>query len=97
MRLSLYSRSWALVKEIEIESTYVPRIGEIIEAPKELATWLDGMTYLLVHQVRYFIDGNILYPMVACQATSSSETEATFAENRYQMLDHGGWIPSNKA
>jgi len=97
MRLSLYSKGWALVKEFEIESPYVPRIGEIIEAPQELIDSLDGMSYLLVHQVRYFIDNNSLYPIVACQAASSSEAEATFAENRYQMLDHGGWIPSNRA
>jgi hypothetical protein len=80
--IKVFSKNMALIKNVELETDAVPRIGEAI--------WLefDGMdsdVSYLIHDVFYYVSEQRLSPVVCCH-------EATPNAHRKLVLEENGWL-----
>lgn len=81
MKVKIWSKNWALVTELYISSDIIPRVGETLVIEEEI----DGTHEVLVHDVRYIIEGEALTPVLKCRVFATPE-------HRLQLLDGEGWI-----
>lgn len=84
MIIEFYTKNFALNDTKEIQSDYVPRVGETITI-ENCVNFLDPGDELLVHNITYIFKNNTLVPLVQCHACSGSI-------NRRITLEENGWI-----
>ena len=81
------TKNGALVREVEVDSPVVPRVGEVVVSPQD-APSLQGVSSLLVVDVQHHLDGDSLSTVVRCVARGEPESM------RLLELQEAGWLPS---
>jgi hypothetical protein len=86
MKLEIYSKTFALVAERTVVGDGVPRVGEFVLLPADVADQAQGLTHALVHEVTWECLGDRLTAVVACHATGHKPS------NRLLRLEEQGWL-----
>lgn len=84
--LDINNKNNAHLRDVTIEATAPPRIGEYIVPAGDLLEWTQRLP-LLVTDVRYLLDGDSLSAVVVCHARGDDSTS-----HRQQLLEEQGWI-----
>jgi hypothetical protein len=82
--IEIYTKNFALTKELEVEAQHVPRVGETITLGQD-GGYLQGTTELLVHDVTHVLKNDKLTPLIKCHASNGPI-------NRRIILEEGGWL-----
>lgn len=84
--LDIHTKNNAHIREVTVESTAPPRIGEYIDPPDELLEWTQRLP-LLVTDVRYRLGSGTLTAFVTCHAHGDDSTS-----HRLRLLQEQGWL-----
>lgn len=84
--LDIHTKNNAHIREVTVESTAAPRVGEYIDPPDELLEWTQRLP-LLVTAVRYRLDDGALTAIVICHARGDDSTS-----HRLGLLQEQGWL-----
>lgn len=83
--LNINTKNNAHIREVTVESTAPPRVGEYIDPPAELLEWTQRLP-LLVTDVRYRLGDGALSAFVTCHARGDDSNT-----HRLQLLQEQGW------
>jgi hypothetical protein len=86
IRVEFYLKNWALLKTVEIESQYVPKAGELIDASLFLELPEDEIQNFFVTKVIYVINKEKMFPVVTCKQWCHG--------SRQDELRERGWLPN---
>ena len=92
VRLKLYSKNWSQFgdKPFKVESEYVPRAGEVIEAAGLLDMPSEEVTTFIVIEVTYeYTDGTLIPLVVAHQQILQEHGNR---DARLMELRENGWL-----
>lgn len=78
------------IREITVQSSAVPRVGEYIDPPAELLEWTQRLP-LLVTEVRYRLEDGGLTAVVRCHASGDDS-----GSHRLLLLQDQGWLQDNQ-
>jgi len=88
IRIEFWTKNWALLKDIEIESQYVPKVGELIDGGLLLEIPEGEPQNFFVTKVIYVIDKKKIMPVVTCRQWLQG--------SRQQELELRGWLPNTR-
>ena len=86
IRIEFYTKNWALIKSIEIESQYVPKVGELIDGGLLLELPEDDVQNFFVTKVIYVINKKKMFPVITCTQWLHGY--------RQEELECRGWLPN---
>lgn len=86
IRIEFWTKNWALIKDIEIESEYVPKVGELIDAGLLLDIPEGEVQNFFVTKVIYVINKEKMFPVVTCKQWLQG--------SRQEELESRGWLPN---
>jgi len=86
IRIEFYTKNWALLKSIEIESQYVPKAGELIDGGPLLEMPEDEVHNFFVTKVIYETTKTGIIPVVTCRQWLQG--------SRQEELESRGWLPN---
>lgn len=84
--IDIRSKNFAHIREVTIEATAPPRVGEYIEPTAELMEWTQRLP-LLVTEARYRMEDGGLSAMVTAVARGDES-----ATHRLLLLQEQGWL-----
>jgi hypothetical protein len=84
MNICIFNKNMALLASTELESSVVPRVGEIIFLEHGFEN-MPTDTEFTVTEVSYLLSNGKLIPSIHCQAGSG-------VENRRMLLQEQGWL-----
>lgn len=86
IRIEFWTKNGALLKDIETESQYVPRVGELIDGGLLLEIPEGEVQNFFVTKVVYVITKRKIMPVVTCKQWLQG--------SRQQELESRGWLPN---
>ena len=86
IRIEFYTKNCALLKSIEIESQYVPKVGEIIDGGLLLELPEDEVQIFFVTKVIHVINKEKIFPVITCKQWLQG--------SRQEELESRGWLPN---
>jgi hypothetical protein len=86
IRIEFFLKNWALLKTVEIESQYVPKVGELIDGSGLLKLPEDEIQNFFVTKVIYEITKKEIIPVVTCRQWCHGSREDELKER--------GWLPN---
>jgi|GEM_PF-3259032 len=86
IRIEFYTKNWVLFKDIEIESQYVPKVGELIDGGLLLDLPEDEVQNFFVTKVIYVINKEKMFPVITCRQWLNG--------SRQEELESRGWLPN---
>lgn len=88
MILEIYTKNLTRIREVKIETTIIPRVGETISLTQDEAD-LQGVTECLVFEVTHvLLKENRMTPIVKCYSRNGSTA-------RLELLLEQGWLTNN--
>lgn len=86
IRIEFFGKNWPLSKRVDIESQYVPRVGELIYAGRLVELSDDEPHNFFVTKVIYEATDTGIIPVVTCQQW--------YKGSRQEELESRGWLPN---
>ena len=86
IRIDFFTKNWSLIKSVEIESQYIPKVGELIDAGILLELPKDEVHNFFVSKVIYEIDKKKIIPIITCFQWLQG--------HRQMELEMRGWLPN---
>lgn len=84
--IGIHGKHFAHIRDVTLEATAPPRVGEYIEPTAELMEWTQRLP-LLVTEVRYRMEDGGLSAMVTAVARGDDS-----ATHRLLLLQEQGWL-----
>lgn len=86
MILEIYAKNKALLATQTVQAEGVPRVGEYVELPPDVAASAQSQPRALVYDVTWQLTLDKLEPIVSCLVREDEPS------NRRQLLESEGWL-----
>ena len=86
VRIEFWTKNGALIRDVEIECQYVPRVGELIDAGIFLDIPETDVQNFFVTKVIYVLNNRKMFPVITCKQWLQG--------SRQEELESRGWLPN---
>lgn len=84
--IEVFGKNMALCHTAQVTCSAVPRVGETMALPPQVAAWTQGLSSALVFEVEWGLSTPHLDATVRCQAWGADPS------HRRLMLEEHGWL-----